>query len=62
MQGVSESSLRLVKKFKCHAETALLKYVCSVTGQRFKSLGEKGSIGSLRAKIRYNLASSIRPL
>ena len=41
---------------KCHAETALLKYVCSVTGQRFKSLGEKGSIGSLRAKIRYNLS------
>ena len=56
MQGVSESPLRLVKKFKCHAETALLKYVCSVTGQRFKSLGEKGSIGSLRAKIRYNLS------
>ena len=41
MQGVPESSLKLVKKFKCHAETALLKYVCSVTSQRFKSLVEK---------------------
>ena len=57
MEGVPESSLKLVKKSKCHAETALLKYVCSVTSQRFKSLGRKGSIETLRAKIR----SSIRP-
>ena len=57
MQGVSEFSLKLVKKFQCHTETALLKYVCSVTGQRFKSLGGKGSVGSLlRAKMRYNLS------
>ena len=56
MQGVSESSLKLVKKFKCHAETALLKYACIVTGQRFKSLGGKDSIGSVRANIRYNLS------
>ena len=33
-----------------------MKYVGSVSGQRFKILDGKGSIGSLRAKIRYNLS------
>ena len=59
-----DSSLRNVKRFKYHAETALLKYVLEVTGQKPKiglKFGVSGkttdrlTASSLRSKIRYNL-------